>query len=270
MTGTLAPAQAAAFARDGYLCPLDALTAAEARTVRDRFEAIEAEAGRDVFRTHLRIKGHLVFPWMVELAGHPAILDRVESLVGPDILLFASTMWIKNGRDGTFVSWHQDAPYFKLDPPGQVVAWLAVTDSHPGNGCMRVIPGSHRGPARAHVETRAADNLLTRGQTIEGVDEGEAVDLVLRAGQFSLHHDNIIHGSAPNESDDRRIGVALTYFSTATRSLQGRLSALLVRGEDRHGHWAPDVVARADWDPAAIAHMERCAAIYRGEPVPAA
>ncbi len=144
-----------------------------------------------------------------------------------------------------------------------------MTDSNPGNGCMRVIPGTQSGPARDHVETRAADNLLTRGQTIEGVDKADAVNLVLRAGQFSLHHDNIIHGSAPNRSDDGRIGVALTYFSTATRPLQGRLSALLVRGEDRYGHWSPDVVAQEDWDPAAITHMERCAAIYRGEPVPA-
>ncbi len=118
MTATLPPAQTTAFERNSYICPLDALTAAEARGIRDRFEMIEAKAGRDVFRTHLRIKGHLVFPWMVEVASHPAILDRVEALVGPDILLFASTMWIKNGGDGTFVSWHQDTPYFQLDPPG--------------------------------------------------------------------------------------------------------------------------------------------------------
>lgn len=264
MPKALTERQIEQFESQGYLCLLDCMTPEEAQACRDRFEAFERDSGLDVLGD-LRIKSHLGFPWMTGIARHPRVLDAIEDLIGPDILAFASTVWIKNAADGKFVSWHQDSPYFDLEPKGQVVAWVALTDSHRGNGCMRVIPGTHLGSDLPHVETFAADNLLTRGQTIEGVDAAPAVDLELRAGQFSLHHDRVIHGSAPNDSDDRRIGIAFTYFPTATRSLVGRRPALLVRGHDDYGHWDPDLEPRFDGDPLTVAHAKRCTAQYSGQ-----
>src|SRR5271168_3072387 len=168
--------------------PFRATSAAAAFDCRRRIEAYEASVGHDANRT-LKIKGHLAFPWLVELGRNPAVLDAVEDVIGPDILLFGASIFAKDARDPRFVSWHQDSAYFGLSPHQEVTAWIAFTDSRPDSGCLRVLPKSHLGPDLQHVETRAKDNMLGRGQTIMGLDDSSAVDLVLEPGQFSLHHE---------------------------------------------------------------------------------
>jgi ectoine hydroxylase-related dioxygenase (phytanoyl-CoA dioxygenase family) len=165
------------------------------------------------------------------------------------------------------VSWHQDSAYFGLAPHDLVAAWVALTDATPDNGCMRVIPGSHLGAAHGHVETHHDDNLLARGQTIEGIDETPAVDLVLRDGEFSLHHERILHGSLPNRSAAPRIGLTLFYIPTSVRSTLGRRTASLVRGVDDHGHWDADPEPRRDRDPEILAHMRAAHARYHDQTV---
>ena len=264
MAKLLSQVQIEAYAADGYLCPLDCLTAAEARAYRDRFEAFEREYGEDV-RKGLRVKPHIVFPWLVDLVKHPKILDVVEDLIGPDIFVFLSSVWFKNAHDPAYVSWHQDTLYYGIEPHEVATAWIAFSDSTVESGCVRVLPGSHRGRIADHVETRSENNLLSRGQTIEAVDEADAVDMVLAAGQFSLHHERLIHGSNPNRSDDRRMGMSVNYMPARVRSVIGRQPALLVRGEDTHGHWDPDPEPRFDYDPVCVAHMKRCIAGYNAD-----
>jgi ectoine hydroxylase-related dioxygenase (phytanoyl-CoA dioxygenase family) len=145
----------------------------------------------------------------------------------------------KYPRDPGYISWHQDGTYWGLDSTDVVTAWVALTDSVVENGCMRVVPGSHRRPILPHRDTYAADNRLSRGQEIEvPVDERDAVDVVLQAGEMSLHHVNIIHGSNPNPSDGSRIGFAPRYTTPRTRQVDGEPpTAVLARGRDVYGHF---------------------------------
>jgi len=163
-------------------------------------------------------------------------------VLGPDILCWASGVFLKEPRDPAFVSWHQDAMYWGLDPADVVTAWVALTDSTARNGAMQVLPGSHRGALLAHNDTFAPDNLLSRGQEIAvPVDPALAVTLVLQAGEMSLHHVKLAHGSEANKSDDRRIGYAIRYVAPHVRQIGGaRDTATLVRGVDRFGHFDPD------------------------------
>ncbi len=263
MAKTLSEAQKAMFREQGYLCPLTAIGDAEARqtlTVLERFE--EAHDG---FGQRLRFKAHLRLTALMDVAIHPRILDAVEDLIGPNILLFTSTLWPKSGGDGRFVSWHQDSAYFGFDRHEEVTAWVAFTASHRENGCVRVMPQSHRGPDYTHEETLAKDNLLIRGQTIRGLDESKAVDLELRPGEFSLHHERTAHSSLPNTSSERRIGYALFYIPTHVASTLGRRTALLVRGEDVYRHWEPDPVPHGDDDPAIDDFIRRAFHQYRDQ-----
>lgn len=262
MTKMLSSEQVAAFERDGFLFGFDAVSPEEAKGLRARLEAYERSIGTPA-NLRLRVKAHLGFPWMVELARHPKVLDVIEDLIGPNIRLYLSSLWPKGARDGKFVSWHQDSAYYGLEPHEEVTAWVALTPSDRSNGCVRVIPGSHGGADFRHVETYDSSNLLSRGQTIQGIDESKAVDMELRAGQFSVHHEKLVHGSAANDSDDRRIGIAFMYLPTHVRSTIGRRASILVRGEDRYGYWDEDPVPRFDLDPVAMAAMKRAQDAYR-------
>lgn len=248
MPKVLTQAQIDQFWDEGYVLPFDCLTTEEAAEARAKLEAYEREIGDDIHR-HLRVKVHLSFMWLNALAQNPKILDAVEDLIGPDILLYLSTLWFKDARDPRFVSWHQDSAYYGLDPHDVITLWFAFTDANPGNGCVKVLPGTHKMPDFMHNETYHQDNLLARGQTIEEIDASNAVDLELKAGQFSMHHERMVHGSEANNSDDRRLGMSFTFLPTRVRcNIPGR-TATLVRGTDTYGYWGPDPVPRHDLDP---------------------
>ena len=162
----LTDAQCAAFERDGYLFPLRAFSAAEARGYRDALEAYEAGTG-DAIHSNMRHKVHLLFRWADEIVHHPRILDAVEDILGPDLLCWTTNFFIKEAEDPAFVSWHQDSTYWGLEPADVVTAWVAFTDAPVESGAMKFLPGSHKLEQIAHRDTYAADNLLTRGQEIE-------------------------------------------------------------------------------------------------------
>ncbi|WP_119420894.1 phytanoyl-CoA dioxygenase family protein [Desertibaculum subflavum] len=254
----LTPDQVDAYRRDGYLCPIDGLTAAEVAQLRADLEAFEAEQGRTLgaMPRQVRAKTHLLFPWMADLVRHPRILDAVEDLIGPDILVFHLTCWVKEPGDGAFVSWHQDGTYFHLDPAEHVTAWIGLSDSTPETGCVHVLPGSHRLGQIAHRTEANAANLLSNGQTVEtAIDEAAKAPLIVRAGQFSLHHTYILHQSSPNLGRDRRIGIGISYIPTRVRHTgPRRLSASLVRGTDSFGHFEPEHRPRANFSVEARAH----------------
>lgn len=261
MPKALTDDQVTAFREKGFLHPFPCLEPAQTQQMRSALDTFESEQG--VSAGTLQIKGHLCFRWSYELSFQPAILDVVEDLIGPDILCFASRFWMKGPQDGSYVPWHQDSAYFGLDPHELVAVWLALTDSTPGNGCVRVLPGSHHWDAQSHIETPDPQNLLARGQWLDGIDEREAVDLTLSEGQFSVHDERVIHSSLPNESDGPRIGLALMYIPAHVRSTIGRRSAYLVRGSDQHHHWDTDPEPGETPDPDLIRHILAAGARYR-------
>jgi non-heme Fe2+,alpha-ketoglutarate-dependent halogenase len=266
MTRPLTAEQIAQFRAEGYLFPLDAMTPQDAATCRARLEAYEQASGQEA-QKRLKIKAHLAFPWMTALGCHKAILAAVTSLIGPDVLLFGSSLFSKNARDPRFVSWHQDSAYFGFDPHEEVTAWVAFTPSNTTNGCLRVLPRSHVGPDLKHEETYDPANLLARGQTIRGIADEAGVDLILKPGQFSLHQERTAHGSQANTSDDRRIGLAFFYIPTHVTSTLGRRGAMLVHGADRFGHWDRDPEPQVDLDPVCMSYLDNMWSQYQDKRV---
>jgi non-haem Fe2+, alpha-ketoglutarate-dependent halogenase len=262
MTRHLSEAQIEHFKQHGYVFPFHAMSAEEAADYRRIIEDYEAASGNDVNKT-LKIKGHLALPAIVGLACNPKILDAVEDLIGPNIMLFGASIFAKNGQDPRYVSWHQDSTYFGLTPHEEVTVWVALTPSNSLNGVLRVLPGSHAGPDLKHVETFAKDNMLAKGQSLVGIDENLAVEMPLEPGQFSIHHERTAHSSLPNRSDDRRIGFAFFYVPTHAQSTTGRRRATLVRGVDEFGHWDPETLPTYDRDPASMNELSQAWGQYK-------
>ena len=248
----------ARYDEQGFLCPVPATSPEEAAGLRAKLEAFE-KAEPKWAPTILRRKGHVALKWLSDLVRHPKIVDTVAEILGPDLLCWNLNTFMKSPGDGKYVTWHQDATYWGLSSNDVLTAWIALTPSNPENGCMRLVPGSHKRALLSHKDFDDPDNLLTRGQEIQvDVDDREAVDLVLEPGQMSLHHVLIIHGSAPALGGDRRIGVAVRYIPTSIRQTTGfRDSATLVRGEDRCGHFDLEPIPQADMDSAAMTAYEK-------------
>ena len=261
--------QVSGYKRDGFHFPVRALSPAEARSYRDRLEAQERALGGPL-TGEMRHKVHLLFTWANELARHPTILDAVEDVIGPDILCWSTTFFTKEAHSPSFVSWHQDATYWGLSTDDVITAWVAFADAPVESGAMKFWPGSHLKKQIEHRDTFDKDNLLTRGQEIAvDVPAGEGVDVALKAGEMSLHHVLLVHGSGPNTTGDRRIGYAIRYIPPHVRQLKVRDSAMLVRGQDRYGNFDLEPGPRADLDADAIAAhrdaVERSAkALYAG------
>ena len=252
---------------DGFVFPIDVMSPEDAVTFRRRLESAEARYGR----IDLEIKSYLVLVLADQLVHHPAILDAVELIIGPDILVWDADFIIKEAHDRHFVSWHQDLIYWGLEPDDEVTAWVALSASTVENGCVRFLPGTHTGEIVPHIDTFAQDNMLTRGQSVHlEVDESDAVDVILEPGQISLHNGKLIHGSRPNQSNDRRIGFAIRYVPTHVRQVVGaRDSAMLVRGVDAYRHFESEPRPSADFEPGQLAlraeiEQRRAAVLFQG------
>ena len=232
----LTQAQCDHYHEHGYVAPISIFSEAEIAEILARLEAAEAEWKEDINGPG-RNNAHYVLPVLDEITHDSRILDAVEDLIGPDILVAGTTLFIKEPETSGFVSWHQDARYIGLEPHDWVTGWLAVNDVDEENGCMQMIPGSHKAPLVDHVDTFGEDNLLTRGQTVPNVDESAAVPLIMKAGEFSLHHPRVVHGSGPNVSGRRRIGFAIqSYIAPNVEQVLGDIWVQQARGEDRFGH----------------------------------
>jgi len=260
----------ARFARDGFLPARRVLDRHQAADLRARLEGHEATLGGPLKGAE-RFKSHLLHKWLADLVRHPRILDAVEDLIGPDILCWTGNWWIKEPHSPSYVSWHQDSHYWGLDTDRLVTAWVALSPATVASGCMRLVPGSHRGPDLPHRDTWHEDNMLTRGQEIAvEVDESATVNLEARPGEVAFFHYRIAHASHPNASDDRRIAYAIRYMPPDARQVAaGWDSAALVRGEDRHGHFELEPEPAGDFDPAAVDFHRRAeeaqrAILYRG------
>ena len=234
----------------GFLFPIDVLESAEAQRFLAKYEAVAEALGgspRAVQLTQI----HRYYRWAWDLGFHPAVLDAVESVLGPDIMLWSAQIFPKRARDPGYITMHQDGTYWGLEGGEVTTAWVALTDSTVQNGCMRLLPRSHRWSILPHTDTYAAENLLTRGQEVQAeYHEADVVDIVLRPGQMSLHHVRAVHGSHANASDRPRVGFAIRYMTPEVKPQRPGQVAVLVRGRDRFGNWALQV------DPPEFASIE--------------
>lgn len=185
-------------------------------------------------------------PFWLSLVSDPRLLDLAERFLGPDIGLFASHYFCKPAHTGQAVLWHQDAAYWPLEPMEVITLWLAIDDSTPDNGCVRVVPGSHRHQVHELRPRDDVDNVLG-SEAAAVVDEADAVHLALRAGDVEVHHPNILHASNANTSPHRRCGLTIRYIPTSTTILLPSWpTAYHLRGERGHNNWKTPPV----FDPA--------------------
>ena len=218
----------------GYIAPIDVLSNQEASEIRKEIETIEKK-WPDALAGPGRNYVHLISPVFNKLCLNKKILDAVESIIGKNILICGTTLFIKNPNEKGFVSFHQDAKYIGLEPHNWVTAWIAITDANEENGCMQMWPRSHKKNLIHHTEKFDENNLLTRGQAIENVPSEEIESVVLETGQMSLHHPTVIHGSGLNKSNDRRIGfVVQSYIGSNVNQVLGKMFVQKARGKDTY------------------------------------
>jgi chlorinating enzyme len=254
--------QIAQYHNEGFTTPIQVLSPTEVHRHRAALEAYEAIAAKPLTFPE-KSKSHLLFAWADEIVHHPNVLDAVEDIIGPDILLFHFTLQTKEAHRATFAEWHQDDAYFHLDPPEQVTAWVALSDSSERSGCMRMIPGSHRRGLADHFDNPSEENIIRRGQTVSGYAPTDGIAAPLKPGEMSLHHTHTLHASGPNESDDRRIGLTLSYVPTHVRpTLETMPAALLVRGIDRYHHFEPETRLTQELSPEARQAHGRSTGLY--------
>jgi non-haem Fe2+, alpha-ketoglutarate-dependent halogenase len=226
------------YRRDGIFFPIPVLETHETAQFRSAYEGFCEQLGSRPNAAQSR-NLHLFHRWAYDLATHPRILDAVESIIGRNILIHHASLFCKYPHDGAFVSWHQDGFYLNLSEPLLVSAWIALSDSTLENGCMRVVRGSHRGGRVQHCNSAISEkNLLTSGLEIAcQVHECDATNVVLRSGEMSLHHVNLVHGSNPNYSSVPRLGFAVRYVTPTVRQCVAKVPTVLARGRDDEGYF---------------------------------
>ena len=263
----LTPAQLAHYRQNGFVSPFPALTQSEVVSCQEGVNRLEAELGCHIadadpkWRSH----GHAHSTWIADLARHPAILDAIEDVIGPNILVWTTTFFIKEPESMTFAAWHQDGTYFGLTPNEQICAWVAVTEAGEESGCMEHVSFGGQPRQLRHVALGLKHSINRAGQTIqEPFDKSKPIAMPLKEGEFSLHHEYSIHRSARNHTPNRRIGIGLNYVPTHVRvDGPARCMAMLVRGEDTYGHFDLFDPPKAERDAAALATHQRVTDAYR-------
>ena len=221
---------------EGFVSPINIFSKEKAKEIRNEIELIENKIPGELEKSG-RYNAHLISPLLDEVTHNSKILDAVQSLIGENILVCGTTLFIKNPNEQGFVSYHQDAKYIGLEPHNWVTAWVAITDSNEKNGCMRMWSGSHKDKLKEHVQKFNEGNLLTRGQTVNNIPNEKTIPLILEAGQMSLHHPTVVHGSELNNSNDRRIGFVIqSYIGTNVKQVLGKNSVQLARGVDEFNY----------------------------------
>ncbi len=229
------------FRQDGLLFPKRVLSADAAAGYLAELEAYEASIGGSVNGKH-RYKCHLLFPWINDLMRQPQILDMVKNVLGPDLMIWTTHLYPKEPGDGRFISWHQNSAHWGLATDDIVTVWIALTPATTANGCIRMLPGSHVFGTVSHHDSADPKNILTRGQTLDRqIDESQTVSLELQPGEASLHHLYMMHASHANQSDGRRVAVALRYITPKAKQTRVTIDyATLVRGQDQFGNFEPE------------------------------
>ncbi len=254
--------------KDGVIYPLTAMDEHEAESLAARYYELRERMSNWTNSKQL-LKVHLVSRWAYEVASNSRILDAVECILGPDILLWGATFFAKKPNHAFHVGWHQDLTYWGLHPAdGVVTVWLGLTDACADNGAMQVVKGSHLHGARQHEDSGDKDNMLMSSQmsALTEDDEHARLTVELRPGQFSMHHSLALHGSAPNRSERPRIGVSINYIATEVVQQKngGHDTAMLVRGRDSYGHFELETPPQSDFSQQSIAQYRHSIAMPSG------
>jgi non-haem Fe2+, alpha-ketoglutarate-dependent halogenase len=260
--------QVARWQRDGFLSPFALLDAGELATCCDGLQRFEQWLGgpvNSVAEMQWRTMPYLILPWAAKLAHDPRILDVVEDLFGPDLLIYTSTFFIKEPHSPTIAAWHQDSTYYGLEPKEAITVWIALTEANEAAGCMEALSFQGRPRQLRHASRVVAHSVNRASQMIiEPLHEGSPVAMPLAAGSFSIHHGLCPHRSGPNSADHRRIGLGLNYIPTHVRPAGSvRPAAMLVRGSDRFGHFELIEPAKAELDREGVAVHDWAVARYR-------
>ena len=242
--GRLSPSHAEAYWQDGYLFPIPVFPPEEARQMRAELEDLERDwLSADLplpLNTYKRVNSQCVMPLSYRIASDPRVLDVIEGILGPNILIYGAEYFIKEPNTRHIVSMHQDLTYWGLGATsGMVTAWIALSPSTPASGCMDFVRASHKNPILPHKDTFAENNLLSRGQEVAvDVADADKTAIEIHPGQMSLHHGLTIHGSGPNTTDDRRIAFVVRYVTPEVAQEVGEKDyAMLVRGQDTSGNF---------------------------------
>lgn len=235
----LKPEQIKQYNEQGYLMPFNGLGQEEARELRAFFDGVLAayiELGKTSYSINT---AHMRFARIYQLVQHPRIVDAVADLLGPNVVCWGSHFFCKMPHDGKRVPWHQDSTYWPLSPTKTVTVWLAIDDADPENANMKFIPRSHLHGLIDYDETQDANTVLDLAvRNPHSYGDGE-VDDQLKAGQFSMHSDLLLHGSEANESNRRRCGLTIRYAAAdVTTWYDWHKKGFVVRGENVGGHWA--------------------------------
>lgn len=262
LTAHARSALAETFDRNGCVFPVPAIGADRAADLRRVLETAEATAPEPAVKAMATGLPHILLPAFHDIVRDRAITDPVAEILGEDLLVWGCSFFTKEPRTKSFVSWHQDLTYWGLDQAEKVTAWVALSPATVESGCMRFVPGSQTREIVPHKDTFNPDNLLTRGQEVAvDVKDEDAVDVVLKPGEMSLHHGRMFHASHPNRSDDRRIGLAIRYITPRMRQTTGvKTVAVLARGVDAFGHFE---LAPRPQGGFAEADVERCREAFR-------
>ena len=241
MTKLLSQQQVDQYQNSGFVSPVDVLNQDEIKQSINEIENFEEKTGQPIDFPH-KSRCHQLFSWADYLVHHPKILDAVEDIIGPNILCYHATLWVKPAKSNSFVRWHQDGTYFFLDPAKHVTAWVALTVADEDAGCMQVIPASHKNDFFDHNDDADPNNMIPRGQGLAiDVDTEASVSMPLQPGQMSLHHTKLFHASFNNRRDTRRIGFGISYIPTEVKDIGNTpANALLVRGEDKNNNFLPE------------------------------
>ena len=237
------------YQKDGFVHPIPVIDLKNATQCRIKLEDAEKKIGT----LHYKSKVHTILTWVYKLATHNNILDLVEKILGPNILLHNATFIIKEANTPSHVSWHQDLTYWGFSHDDQVSVWLALSPANELSGAMQMIPESHTSGMIEHITTNDKNNVLLQGQKVERVDEKNATLCSLLPGEASFHHGWTLHRSKPNRSSDRRIGLNFQYLATHVKQTKhNNDSAICVRGFDQYNNFKIDKLATKDLDPIAL------------------
>ncbi len=222
----------------GYAFPFRLFNGHQANKYRAALEKIETEHDEGLVKLAIGHSNSLI-PFVDEITRLDAVLNPVKEILGPDLLVWNSSFFIKEPQTTDFVSWHQDLTYWGLTDSHEVTAWIALSPATEQSGCMKFVPGSHMGNIVEHRDTFADNNLLSRGQELAvEVNEQDAVNVVLQPGEMSLHHGRLFHASHHNQTDDRRIGLAIRYITPdMQQTINEKTDATLVAGTDKFDHF---------------------------------
>ena len=238
------------YASEGYLSPVDVYSQDEIEAYRKKFDELEAREGKEQCQIGLQAR-HFDQEFIWKLSTDPRILDQMEKVMGSDLMLLSTHFFCKypDKKGEKFVAWHQDVTYWGLEPPEAHTAWVAIDDSDVENGCMQVIPESHKKGLVPHGKSNRDGNLQSINQEIpdEYVDKKDVVNLEMKAGQMSIHHGQLYHASHPNTSDRRRCGLTVRFIPPEARQKEANSTnegwkPIVGRGQDQFHHY-PETLA---------------------------